>query len=241
MPSELQMQRLGTVARALETLRPRDEAENEVSYASELLERPQDASPIQILSMDNWYGLTECGTTGCIAGVTVLCYPDEARQILDTEERAGVDDIARSLLGLSDEAAAELFWMTTVRAMRRGTNGPVRPHEAAEAVRRVAKGVDSAAIWNHLGQAEAAGDAGDAGGGPEEEAWGPALTGPAQAPERNSRAARASAPEPISTPRPPSRSSSGRSAPPAPCRRRRPDRRWPTCCRPRRKRTSNPR
>ena len=173
MPSELQMQRLETVARALETLRPRDEAENEVSYASELLERPQDASPIQILSMDNWYGLTECGTTGCIAGVTVLCYPDEARQILDTEERAGVDDIARSLLGLSDETAAELFWMTSVRAMRRGANGPVRPHEAAEAVRRVAKGVDNAAIWNHLGQGDGSGDAGDAAGRPEEEARDP--------------------------------------------------------------------
>lgn len=173
MPSEAQMQRLETVARALETLRPRDEAENEVSYASELLERPQDASPIQILSMDTWYGLTECGTTGCIAGVTLLCYPDEARQILDAEERTGVDDIARSLLGLSDETAAELFWMTTVRALRRGANGPVRPHEAAEAVRRVAKGVDNAAIWNHLGQGDRSGDARDAGGGPEEEARDP--------------------------------------------------------------------
>ena len=173
MPSELQIQRLETVARALETLRPRDEAECEISYASELLARPQDAAPIQILSMDNWYGLTECGTTGCIAGVTVLCYPDQAQQIVDTEERAGVDDIARNLLGLSDETAVELFWMTTVRAMNRGANGPVRPHEAAEAVRRVARGVDDAAVWNHLRQGDGPDEAGDAGGAPDEEARDP--------------------------------------------------------------------
>lgn len=70
-----------------------------------------------------WIQRTECGTTGCLAGNTVLhagyqplfghglVRPDQAAHVrrLDGDGEQLVDDVAQRLLGLTDREASELF------------------------------------------------------------------------------------------------------------------------------------
>lgn len=57
--------------------------------------------------------LMNCGSPGCIAGTAIALYADYARKNLNDPQKVGynsVYDLAKTLLGLSDDEADQLFY-----------------------------------------------------------------------------------------------------------------------------------
>ena len=87
---------------------------------------------------------------GCISGLTILMFPDEAAEAARTLPAAIVvcdaTDVAQQVLGLDDATADELF-----NGHPDGPdNGaaPVTPEQAATAVERVLAGAGPSDLWN---------------------------------------------------------------------------------------------
>lgn len=83
--------------------------------------------------LSNW-----CGTECCIAGYAVTKYAPE--QVISAEMYGNVDDIARDLLGLSNEDARQLFYAKSPLGYSyTGQWEDISPYDAAIVVRNLIK------------------------------------------------------------------------------------------------------
>ena len=160
--------RLKKLRNALEDLRPCTEVRNansptgyagtvRITDTDTLCEKAAGLPAIDTLDMRVEHGVHTDGSgrtrvLGCVSGMAILLYPQEAAEAARTlPDAVGVcdaTDIAQHVLGLEDETADMLF------------NGhpddpdtdaaAVRPRHAAIAVERVMAGIGAPDIWNHV-------------------------------------------------------------------------------------------
>ena len=125
-----------------------------VTHETLLTAHPDRVLPIDTLDMNTWHSrlstLGDCRTLGCIAGVTVCLYPEEAREIgAQTDDETGlrpsVGEIAQQILDLSDAESWTLFHSEP----RRAGGSAVTPEQAATAIDRLLTGDEPEDIWDH--------------------------------------------------------------------------------------------
>ena len=125
-----------------------------VTCETQLTVYPEHASPIDTLDMNTYHSRFsmpgDCRTLGCIAGITVCLYPEEAREIRartneETELlRPGIGEMAQEILELTDDEAWALFHS---QPKERGQS-PITPEQATTAIDRLIAGEDPENIWN---------------------------------------------------------------------------------------------
>lgn len=128
-----------------------------------LLERsPTRPAPrIDALNMASIYGerTDGCGTVGCLAGLTILAYPDEAAEARsrtarerDVSERIiSLFDVAARVLGLDEETRDALFFRLGADWVDDFVKVPKRAVLAA--LDRTIAGASGTAIWRRTGTA----------------------------------------------------------------------------------------
>ena len=103
----------------------------------------EGAAPIRIINMDTIYEGGSCGAAGCLAGLTLTMFPDEARRVWDDGATSPPLEAARRILGLDPETAREVF---------EGHSTGKRLHELGRdqmlhALERAAAGAVGADVW----------------------------------------------------------------------------------------------
>ncbi|MDE2905842.1 MAG: hypothetical protein OXQ28_07130 [Acidobacteriota bacterium] len=93
----------------------------------------------------------ESRVLGCISGLAILMFPDDAAEAARTLPHAIVvcdaSDVAQHVLGLEDEVADTLFNDHPDDPVTRSE--PVTPEQAAQAVEHVLAGTSAMRIWDH--------------------------------------------------------------------------------------------
>ena len=142
-------ERLAEVARIIEKLAPRQDVEDELMIRvnmQRLVTSPERHASITHLHMGVYHGTEKCGSVGCIAGVTIQHWPDEAKKHVELFEGMWfADDVAARILELTTEAGDALFHCTVEDGHT--VLGNVLPDEAAAACRRLAAGAPLNEIW----------------------------------------------------------------------------------------------
>jgi len=151
----MNQQRLRTVRDEVARLSPAPAFSNraKVTHETLLTAHPDRVLPIDTLDMNTWHSrlstLGDCRTLGCIAGVTVCLYPEEAREIgARTDEETGlqpsIGEIAEQILDLSDAESWALFHSEP----RQPDGSAVTPEQATAAIDRLLAGKDPEDIWD---------------------------------------------------------------------------------------------
>ena len=146
-------ERLNEVARIVEGLSPRDGTDGDwisgpfQRTGTQMLVADADLhTRITHLHMGVYHGSQDCGTIGCIAGVTIQRWPEEAATYAASSTNVAVaDDVAGQILGLRPEVAEVLFHCRNHKGY--WALGLIRPEEAASACRRLAAGETLDHIW----------------------------------------------------------------------------------------------
>ena len=144
-------ERLAEVARIIERLAPADTKDDEQflgSLSGSFITSANEHATITQFDMRMYHGTQVRGSAacGCIAGVTIQHWPDEAATYAGSSTNVEItDDVAGQILGLRPEVAKVLFHCRKHRgdwALSR-----IRPEEAASACRRLAAGETLDHIW----------------------------------------------------------------------------------------------
>ena len=123
-----------------------------------LCARAAGTAPIDTLDMRIEHGVHEDAAgrrqiLGCISGMAIQMYPDEAAKAARTLPAAIVvcdaTDVAQEVLGLDDATADELFNGHPDDPDK--SAAPVTPGQAATAVERVLAGAGPSDLWNQAG------------------------------------------------------------------------------------------
>ena len=126
-----------------------------------LLERnpTQPAPRIDALNMATLYGerTDGCGTVGCLAGLTILAYPEEAAEVRSrtarertvSERIIGMFEVATRVLGLDEETRDALFFGLGTDLTEDFVKIPKRAVLAA--LDRTIAGTSGTAIWRRTG------------------------------------------------------------------------------------------
>jgi len=149
-------QRLQTVRDEVARLSPAPAFSNsaKVTHETLLTAHPDSVLRIDTLDMNTWHSrlstLGDCRTLGCIAGVTLCLYPEEAREIgAQSDEETGLHpsfgEVAQQILELSDTESWALFHSEP----RRPGGAAVTPEQATAAIDRLLAGDDPEDIWDH--------------------------------------------------------------------------------------------
>ena len=152
----MNQQKLRTVREEVAKLSPAPAFSNKakVTHETVLTTHPDRVLPIDTLDMNTWHSrlptLGDCRTLGCIAGVTVCLYPDEAREVgARSDEETGlqpsVGEIAQEILELNDTESWALFHSDP----RQPGGSAVTPEQATTAIDRLLAGEDPEDIWDH--------------------------------------------------------------------------------------------
>ncbi len=103
----------------------------------------EGAAPITTLNMDTVYEGGRCQAAGCLAGLTLMMFREEARRVWDEDAPSPPLEAARRVLGLNPLTAREVF---------QGHSSGKRLHELGpdqilHALERAAAGVVGAEVW----------------------------------------------------------------------------------------------
>ena len=103
----------------------------------------EGAAPITAINMDTIYEGGRCEAAGCLAGLTLMMFPEEARRVWDDNAPSPPLEAARRVLGLDPLTAREVF---------EGHSTGKRLHELGRdqmlhALERAAAGAVGADVW----------------------------------------------------------------------------------------------
>lgn len=120
-------------------------------HPSENLWEMPDEHRIEHLHMRHYFARTACGTVGCLAGIAVTIWPEDAQATATalrrrTHSRPDASDVAAQLLKLDHETKLGLFHGYNERAMT--------PEQAATACQRVLDGHPCDALWERFDESD---------------------------------------------------------------------------------------
>ena len=145
----MNQERLLEVAQIIEKLAPHDDVdEKRITPAGgyTLVKDAGQHAPISHLHMGIYHGTLKCDTLGCIAGVTIHRWADEAKKHANPHRGLTVvDKVAGNILDLTIEERGTLFHCDGL--MDGIEVKAVLPNEAAEACRRLAAGRPLGEVW----------------------------------------------------------------------------------------------
>ena len=122
---------------------------------------PDRQKPITHLDMGVYHGTAPCGALGCLAGIALQTWPEEARDRWGRANHGAgefgceIDRVAAGILDLEAPEANALF-----HAAGCTTEGPktaITPAEAGRACMRLADGAEAHTIWRDQGPEEQGG------------------------------------------------------------------------------------